>query len=159
MSRGGDMSDMRSLLPTETVLPLIEGAVRSAADESLPSALVDPITGAVMAEVAAGTPLEGTAMMDKLRSQIPPEAMADPQQGASLGKQFARFGRTVGENISAAFAQVGEAMGDAISRAFVDAMRTTFRIASFVLAIGALLALFLKPGRNDKPAPSGGGMH
>jgi len=161
MSRdsGASMDDMRSLLPTESVLPVIEGAVRSAANESLPSALVDPVTGAVMAEVQAGTPLEGPLMMDKLKGLIPSEAMSDPTQAASLGKQFARFGRTVGENIATAFEDIGTAISEMISRAFVDAMRSTFRIASIVLAIGAFLALFLKPGRNEDAPVTGGGMH
>ncbi len=158
MSRGGSSTDMRSMLPTDTVLPVIEGAVKSAAEESLPDALVAPVTSGVMSEVAKGTPLEGGAMMTALQSLVPPELLADPQQGASLGKQFAKFGRLVGEKISAAFADIGDSIADAVSRAFVDAMRSTFRIASVVLAIGAFLALLLKPGRNQD-APAAGGMH
>lgn len=159
MSRGGSTTDFRSMLPTETVMPIIEKAVTDAADTALPSALAGPVAQAVIAEVKKGTPLEGTAMMDKLKSLISPAWMADSQRAASTGKQFAKFGRLVGEKISEAFAAVGKAIGEVISRAFVDAMRSTFRLASIILAIGGLLALFLKPGRNSSSAATGGGMH
>lgn len=159
MSRGGSMSDFRSMLPTETVMPIIEKAVTDAADTALPSALAAPVAKAVIAEIEKGTSLEGTAMMDALKSKIPAGMMSDSTVAASIGKQFAKFGRLIGEKISEAFAAVGKAIGEVISRAFVDAMRSTFRLASIILAIGGLLALFLKPGRNSSSAAAGGGMH
>lgn len=158
MSRGGDMAQMQSMIPTQTVLPLIDQAVTKAANDSLPVSLAPMVASAVSKEIAAGTPLTGTAMMDKLSSQIPPSVMQDPAQAASIGQQFAKFGRKVGDYIKAVFTDIGKSIGDVVSRAFVDAMRSTFRLASIILAIGALLALFLRKGKNEG-APAAGGMH
>jgi EmrB/QacA subfamily drug resistance transporter len=143
---GGSMSDMRSMLPTDAVMPVISDAVRAAARETLPSAFGGFVASAVVAEIEAGTPLEGDAMMQALASKMPPGATSSGASG--IREQFAAFGQAIGQKIEAAFSAVGKAMMEAISKAFVDAMRSVFRLASIILAAGAFLALFLRSGRN-----------
>lgn len=179
---GASMDDMRAMLPTESVLPIIETAVTDAAEKTLPEAMRASVVETVMREVEAGTPLTPEAMMDKLASSVaspagvaptgmpegasgaptatapptgmPPAGMPAGAAGAPAGmpdmaSAFADFGAAVAENIESSFTRVGESMERQVSESFVDSMRTVFRLASFVLALGAFLALLLKPGRNS----------
>ncbi|NTW29472.1 MAG: MFS transporter [Coriobacteriia bacterium] len=146
---GFDEATLRSQVPTAAMLPLIEGAIRDAANETLPAAMQQPIADAVVAAAATGGSLDGASMMEALTPVM-------QKMGASGGGMpvdaaaFTAFGTAVGNDIAKNFALMGKSLASAASESFVSALRKAFRLASIVLAIGALLALLVKPGKNEE---------
>ena len=148
MGASMDMETLQEAVPAEALLPLIEGAVSDAAADTLPEPAREMVVEAVMAEVAKGTSMDGTAMMTALTPLVEQVAAAGIEVD---GSAWANFGMTVGSKIEQAFAGLGEGFAQAASEGFVLGIRAAFRIGAAFLALGALLALLLRPGKNVGP--------
>jgi len=146
--------EMRSVVPTEAMMPLITTAVTEAAEETLPEAMQQPVIEALVSYIEAGGSIEGTAAMEAL-APLMGEMTGGAMGGdgampgtASDPSVFEDFGTSLGVKIEAGFVSIGEGFEGAVKDSFVVALSDTFRVASVVLAIGALLALLLKRGKN-----------
>lgn len=145
MGSGMGPEALREAVPADKMFPLVEAAVRKAAAETLPEGAQAPVTEAVLAEARKGTPLEGTAMMTALM----PLAQKLAASGVAVEPSaFASFGMSVASNLKQAFAEIGQGFADAAAHGFVAALRRTLRFAASALALGAALALLIKPGKN-----------
>ncbi|MHB1018437.1 MAG: MFS transporter [Coriobacteriia bacterium] len=149
MGASMDMETLREAVPAEALLPLIENAVSGAAADTLPEPARDMVVEAVMAEVAKGTSMDGTVMMTALTPLVEQVAAAGIEVE---GSAWANFGMTVGSRIERAFADLGQGFADAASDGFVLGLRAALKVAAAFLALGALLALLLKPGKNVGPS-------
>lgn len=145
MGASMDMDTLKEAVPTEAMLPLIESAVADAAADTLPEAAQEMVVEAVMAEVAKGTSMDGTAMMTALTPLVEQVAAAGIEVD---GSAWANFGMSVGSRIEQSFADLGEGFADAANEGFVLGLRKALKVAAAFLALGALLALLLKPGKN-----------
>lgn len=145
MGASMDMETLQKTVPAEAMLPLIESAVADAAADTLPEPAREMVVEAVMAEVAKGTPMDGTAMMSALSPLVEQVAA----EGIEVeGSAWANFGMSVGSRIEQSFADLGQGFADAAKEGFVLGLRKALKVAAAFLALGALLALLLKPGRN-----------
>lgn len=165
MMGGMDLETMRSALPTETMRPLIDAAVRDAAKSELPEEWADRVAESVIAALDDGvSPTDQSALQSRLMDEMTPAqgGSGGMPPGATAGggsgmpdvaamptpSQFAMFGERIGLNIADRFERMGAQFEDVAAEAFVEAMRRTFRTSAAVLLAGALLALLLRPGKN-----------
>jgi EmrB/QacA subfamily drug resistance transporter len=130
-----DMESLRDEIPEEAFAPLLAEAVADTIEEIPEDIRISIPPGALEAMRDSETLASGEGMPDEIAESMPPEMIS-------------MFESSVERNLAARFEEFGAEMEIASSQAFVESMSYAFRVAAIVLALGALIALAIRPGSN-----------
>jgi EmrB/QacA subfamily drug resistance transporter len=130
-----DMESLREEIPEEDFAPLLAEALADTIEEipediriSIPPEALEAMSDPEMLAAGDGMPEEVAEM-------VPPEMLS-------------MFESSVERDLAERFEAFGAEMETASSQAFVKSMSYAFRVAAIVLALGALIALAMRPGSN-----------